>query len=701
MAAAAVTAPGAVPEPLLVKDVLTSCQAINGRYVWLQGSGDASARFACGPGAEVPAAQQQLVGRVAELGWLLRRVAELAAACSSARSAVHEAVAAAAQREVSSYCRLVAILEAQAARQAGGSAAATLTAAPVAAAPTDGGASGVGELTLRRLEVWLADPLARLRVLAGCLEAAQPLRGGQLVNCLHAQSKHGDTLVRQVAGPLLEAACVPLFKQVARWVLDGALDPFASSTTGDFMVRRCKPANDHPATLWKAGFVLDPAMQPRFISGELAEEVLTAGKTIHFLRECCGDTAWAAKLTAAAQDLASYDGTWHQLQWLEGAVRDVNRGVSVHLRDIVLVQHELPRHLSALKRFLLLGQGDFVQSLLDLVAPELDKPAKEVSLYVLQGHLDAALRFSSTASEDSDLQHRLSVRLARTMDGDRGWDVFSLQYLASEAPLAVVLSPEAMGSYLRIFRLLWAVKHTEQVLVGAWAAVSSASHGLAAMRNVSKDEGVEVEGADEVPALLRFFQAKRADMAQFLTSLQYYLLFEVLEPGWARLLAALPAVASLDSLIALHKQALREISEGMFLAEPAGMGEAGTAAGGGAAAGIADVQAALRATLRAVLDLAGPVRRLSALVEQAVAEQQLYVQRVRESEEAGAWNEQVYNSPSVDEALLAELHSGMRRVHANFDRSLKTFLSLLPAHSDRLFLSGVGSGPGASAAPVF
>ena len=31
----------------------------------------------------------------------------------------------------------------------------------------------------------------------------------------------------------------------------------------------------------------------------------------------------------------------------------------------------------------------------------------------------------------------------------------------------------------------------------------------------------------QVPALLRFFHAKRAEMAQFLTSLQYYLLFEV------------------------------------------------------------------------------------------------------------------------------------------------------------------------------
>lgn len=35
---------------------------------------------------------------------------------------------------------------------------------------------------------------------------------------------------------------------------------------------------------------------------------------------------------------------------------DVKRAVSAHLLDIVIVQQGLPRHLAAIKRFLLLGQ---------------------------------------------------------------------------------------------------------------------------------------------------------------------------------------------------------------------------------------------------------------------------------------------------------------------------------------------------------
>ena len=50
-----------------------------------QGSSDAGARYAVGPGAEVTATQAQLVGRLGELGWLLRRATELAGACGGLR----------------------------------------------------------------------------------------------------------------------------------------------------------------------------------------------------------------------------------------------------------------------------------------------------------------------------------------------------------------------------------------------------------------------------------------------------------------------------------------------------------------------------------------------------------------------------------------------------------------------------------------
>lgn len=88
----------AVPEHYLVKEVLHSCQGIGGRfvlsddsyggdrkrsahkaplstclffccrYIWLQGNTDAGSAFSCGPGAEIPHTQQQLISKITELG---------------------------------------------------------------------------------------------------------------------------------------------------------------------------------------------------------------------------------------------------------------------------------------------------------------------------------------------------------------------------------------------------------------------------------------------------------------------------------------------------------------------------------------------------------------------------------------------------------------------------------------------------------
>ncbi|KAL4856634.1 Gamma-tubulin complex component 3 [Chlorella vulgaris] len=601
-----------IPERLLVLDALQAASGLNGRYA--------------------------ATSLAAELGWLLKRTeAELEQSDVEERddggggsgsraveqpSPVYEALLAAARREVSNYYRLLAVLEAQAQRQSPDSA--------------DG-----GSLTLRRLTVWLSEPLGRLRILAGCLEAARDAQGGQMVNILHALSKHGDPLVRQVACPLLEEVCVPYFKQVGAWVLGGTLD----TASDDFMVSKeqlVPPHCDDPAAAWRGGHRLNAGMQPTFLSNQLAANIFTTGKTIAFLREWCGDTRWAAAISTTAKQLATAGGTYQQLRWLETAVGEVHVAVSSHLLDIVMQHHGLPRHLAAVKRFLLLGQGDFVRVLLDAAQHELDKGAKDVSQYTLQGHLDAALRSSSAANEDADVLRRVDVRLppGKVLEGDLGWDIFSLQYLV-DGPMRAVLSPDAMSGYLRIFRLLWAVKHVEVVLEQSWSTINSTQRVLNVIREQERMHGVAVNNAELVPHVLRAFHAYRAEMASFVTSLQYYIVFEVLEPNWTKLMSGITVAADLDAVIALHEGTLQAIATGMFLD---GLPQTLTPLGVGGA-GAPDVQAGLRKTLRAVLDV------------------------------------QVFNSPTIPTEVLQEINSSMARVHALYHRHLRTFLTLLPAQS--------------------
>ena len=85
-----------------------------------------------------------------------------------------------------------------------------------------------GYLTLRRLVVWLAEPLIRLRGLAGIADAVANAEGGELINAVHALTQHGDTLVQHFASRTLQQMCQPLFQMIREWVFDGKLDSAGS-----------------------------------------------------------------------------------------------------------------------------------------------------------------------------------------------------------------------------------------------------------------------------------------------------------------------------------------------------------------------------------------------------------------------------------------------------------------------------------------
>lgn len=686
----------AATESALVREALHCCQGIDGgRFVAFDnGTAADTGRFACGSGVDVSPAQRQLISKITELGWLLRKVKELTAQAAAQESVVHEALVAACNKEVNNCYRLIAILEAQYQQQQ----QTTHTTA----------SSNIGPLSLRRLVVWLAEPQQRLRVLASCLDAAVSLRGGQVINALHAMSKHGDPLVRRAVGPLLEETCVPFFRKLSRWILDGTLD-ITFSSGGDFMIVQQQLGSDHPASVWRAGYALDSTMQPRFVTPELAQRVLTSGKTVAFLRECCGDSEWAAAMAHAGSipgitDSSNGGTTLQRLKWLETTAADVGATVGSRLLDVLMRRESLPAHLAAVRRYVLLGQGDFVRTLLDLAGPELDKSAKDISIFSLQGHVETALRSCGAAVADSDLLRRVQVKLNRALDGDCGWDVFGLAY-SLDGPAAAVLSPEAMASYGRVSRLLWNIKQVDHLVAQAWHDLDNIGHSLATLRGLEKEFGIDAAAVTgDVPALLRYLHAQRADMAHFVASLQAKVLYEVIEPAWAKLEAALRAAATLDEVIAAHEAALQAIVEGTYLDGPgssiasSGVGNTrsssnsgimnkndGTTAGSSGSFGggnASDVHAALRAALRAVLNIAGPIRRVADAVELAVVEQQTFLKRAKESEATGEWNEEVYNSPQgVSRELLAEVRSGAWRVHSAFDRHVRTFHALVPQHS--------------------
>lgn len=73
--------------------------------------------------------------------------------------------------------------------------------------PGTDGASAAGQgtyLTLRRLQLWLAEPLRRMRLMAALVDAAGGEEGGYLAGRVWAASKVGDPVARAYATRMLQ-----------------------------------------------------------------------------------------------------------------------------------------------------------------------------------------------------------------------------------------------------------------------------------------------------------------------------------------------------------------------------------------------------------------------------------------------------------------------------------------------------------------
>lgn len=183
-------------------------------------------------------------------------------------------------------------------------------------------------LTLRRLQLWLAEPLRRMRLLAALVDAADGCIGGDLAGRVWAASKVGDPVARAYATRLLQQVgildayllrccsagycttvspsqhqtgpaalavtcvlvslaaynavlcalqvCVPLFDMIRHWVFDGQLEDPACEF---FIVSHTQSVGGSSAgggggqqqpsgerDLWRDAYRLEPAKLPPFIT---------------------------------------------------------------------------------------------------------------------------------------------------------------------------------------------------------------------------------------------------------------------------------------------------------------------------------------------------------------------------------------------------------------------------------------------------
>ena len=192
---------------------------------------------------------------------------------------------------------------------------------------------------------------------------------------------------------------------------------------------------------WQRKYVLIADNVPNIMGMENAQIVFNIGKTINFLRHCCGeefqlridffdkDCILDSKCTAIT---FAFEFT----EWLGDCEKIVNQ----ELMRVLFSKFKLSKHLDAVKRFLLMGQGDFIDELLDTLGEELNKTPTYIYKHNLNNLLEKALASSNAQYLEEDITGRVNVEM---LQGSDGWDNFILTYYVDE-PINTLLTPRIM-----------------------------------------------------------------------------------------------------------------------------------------------------------------------------------------------------------------------------------------------------------------
>ena len=149
------------------------------------------------------------------------------------------------QAELAEYYRLLAVLESQ--RTSYG--------------PDD----SANYLNLRKLYLWIQEPLERLKWLAVICDSVRGLKGGAICSAINSFALTGSPQTRHLVTRIIKEVTSPILAMIKEWMLDGEInDPYQ-----EFFIEQNPLVSDDK--LWTDKYKLNYIMIPSFFSNCLAK----------------------------------------------------------------------------------------------------------------------------------------------------------------------------------------------------------------------------------------------------------------------------------------------------------------------------------------------------------------------------------------------------------------------------------------------
>jgi gamma-tubulin complex component 3 len=142
-----------------------------------------------------------------------------------------------------------------------------------------------------------------------------------------------------------------------------------------------------------------------------------------------------------------------------------------------------------------------------------------------------------------------------TEDRRTVWDIFMLDYTVPD-PLIAIVHPGALEKYKVVFSLLFNLKKVEFMLNFTWRQSATLQHALHTSAQYNGIKLSTSSGYSQASVLLRNISITRQSMIHFIVNLKSYLMFEVLEGRWKRLVMEIEAAKTLNEVIDAHDRYL-------------------------------------------------------------------------------------------------------------------------------------------------
>ncbi|XP_071753562.2 gamma-tubulin complex component 6 [Centroberyx gerrardi] len=222
--------------------------------------------------------------------------------------------------------------------------------------------------------------------------------------------------------------------------------------------------------------------------------------------------------------------------------------------DYFFVELGVEKHFEALRHFLLMEDGEFAQSLSDLLFEKLGSgqtPGELLTPLVLNSILSKALQYSLHGDSALAANFTFALRFLPETFHPHAPDSLNCLELRYKVdwPLNIIITDSCMNKYNRLFSFLLQLKHMVWSLRDVWFHLKRTALVKGAGRSVQ----------------FRQLQLYRHEMQHFVKVIQGYIANQILQVSWSEFTAKLATASDLDAIHRTHADYLnRAIFRGLL-----------------------------------------------------------------------------------------------------------------------------------------